>query len=125
MDGIVVEGKRRGRTLGFPTANIRPSSPLKLVPGRGVYAAGCTIGGTEHGGMLNIGTRPTFDAETEQFIEIHLFDFDEDIYDRQVRLKFYDRIRDERKFAGREELIGQLRQDAERCRDLMERTTHE
>ncbi len=121
MDGIVVEGKRRGRTLGFPTANIRPSSPLKLIPLKGVYAAGCILGGTHYGGMLNIGTRPTFETETEQFIEIHLFNFSGEIYGRQVRLRFYDRIRDERRFAGREELIDQLRLDAEACRTLLDR----
>lgn len=115
LDGIVGSGNRRGRQLGFPTANIKPVFPLKLVPGRGVYATQLTVGGKSYRSMTNIGVRPTFGSDANSLsIETNIFDFDEDIYGLEVRLDFIARIRDEKKFDGVEQLKDQLKIDKHR-----------
>ncbi len=80
--------------------------------------------GSEYPGMLNIGTRPTFTETTELSIEIHLFDFSEEIYGRRVQIRFYDRIRDEKRFVSPETLAQQLRLDAEMCKAIMKNEFH-
>ena len=123
LGGIVVEGNRMGRTLGFPTANIQPSDPLKLVPANGVYLTRVHTLGQDFYGMTNIGTRPTVTGVTEgealsgkvRTVETHIFDFDEEIYGLDIRIAFLRRIRDERRFASLEELRGQLVRDRAVC----------
>jgi len=112
FDGIVGSGKKIGRELGYPTANIRPFFPLKIVPGRGVYATQMTVEGKTYKSMTNIGLRPTFggDGETE-YIETNIFDFNEDIYGLEVRLEFIAKLRDEKKFDTVQQLIDQLNID--------------
>ncbi len=112
VHGHVVEGKRLGRKIGFPTANIESSDVHKLIPGYGVYAVQILFDGKKFNGMLNIGTRPTFNNNADnRSIEVNIFDFDGDVYNREITLVFADKIRDERKFGGVEALVEQLKKD--------------
>lgn len=111
--GTVVEGRRVGRQLGFPTANLRPSHPDLLIPACGVYAVRAEVEGNSYGAMLNIGRRPTLDNGNDCSIEAHLFDFSGILYGKQLRLHFVDRLRDEMKFESLEALKQQLKADAQ------------
>lgn len=112
LHGTVVEGQRVGRKLGFPTANIVASDPHKLIPGYGVYAVEVLISGKRYGGMLNIGSRPTFNKNADnRSIEVHIFDFSGDLYNKEITLIFVGKIRDEQKFSGVEALAEQLKKD--------------
>lgn len=114
LNGKVVEGQKLGRTIGFPTANIESSDIHKLIPGYGVYAVEVEIDGKIFMGMLNIGTRPTFNQNADQrSIEVNIFDFDDEIYGKEVTLTFVGKIRDEKKFPGKEALVQQLHLDKE------------
>ena len=115
LTGAVVAGNRLGRTIGFPTANMKLYEPLKLVPGRGVYAVDVDVLGRQFRGMTNIGTRPTVGGLTTS-IETHILDFDEDIYGLPLRVTFLRRLRDEVRFPSLEELKAQLEKDREACR---------
>ncbi len=114
--GTVVPGDKRGRLLGFPTANIEPESRLKALPGRGVYAASVAIDDQCYQGMANIGIRPTFGGKIET-IEIHIFSFSEEIYDKNVEIRFHTKLRDEKRFDGMEALIAQLHEDQKQAID--------
>ncbi|WP_445666010.1 bifunctional riboflavin kinase/FAD synthetase [Fodinibius sp. AD559] len=118
LNGTVVHGDKRGKKIGFPTANIKPEHVNKIIPKDGVYAVKVRINGDWFNGMMNIGTRPTFDGE-RQTLEVHLFDFDGDIYGKEVQVRFFSRIRDEKKFSGKEELIVQLKEDKKQTRQLL------
>lgn len=112
LEGQVVMGNQLGRKLGYPTANINPQSPYKLIPRDGVYAVHIEYKGSLYEGMLNIGVRPTIDsANPIKIIEAHLFGVDMDLYNEEVVIHFRKRIRDERKFSGLDELKNQLRKD--------------
>ncbi|MGM0620155.1 MAG: bifunctional riboflavin kinase/FAD synthetase [Bacteroidota bacterium] len=114
LHGTVVEGQRVGRKMGFPTANIEASDPHKLIPGYGVYAVEIILSGEKYGGMLNIGTRPTFNNNADnRSIEVHIFNFSGDIYNKEITLIFAAKIRDEKKFSGPEALVEQLKKDKE------------
>ncbi len=115
MSGSVVKGHHRGRTIGFPTANIQPENKRKVIPANGVYQVEAELNGDFYHGMMNIGIRPTFDGDTEVVPEVHLFNFNRDIYGNTMKVRFVRRIREERKFSGREELAEQLRRDREQC----------
>ena len=117
LTGVVVAGNRLGRTIGFPTANLKLYEPLKLVPGRGVYAVEVEVFGQCWRGMTNIGLRPTVGG-TYTTIETHILDFDEDIYGLPLTISFLRRIRDEVHFASLDELRSQLEKDREICRLL-------
>ena len=119
LNGTVVSGHRVGHRLGYPTANLRPDHPDKLVPANGVYAVRVEMGGEQHGGMLNIGCRPTLDNGDDRSIEVHIFDFDRDIYEEPLRLRFVQRIRAERRFGSLDELVAQLHRDADAIRALL------
>lgn len=123
LTGTVIHGDQRGRTIGYPTANIIVSNPRKVVPMQGVYAVQVTILGetTAHGGMMNIGQRPTFDGDGIH-LEVHLFDYDGDLYERELRVEFVERIRDESKFSGVEALVEQLSRDATRSKAALAET---
>ena len=110
LNGRVVHGDKRGKTIGFPTANIMPQHPRKIIPKKGVYAVWVRVEDVYYAGMMNIGVRPTFDGEGET-LEVHLFDFDREIYGMEVQIQFVDRIRDEQSFSGVDELIDQLKKD--------------
>ena len=112
LSGKVIEGKQLGRKLGFPTANIETMEDHKLVPGDGVYAVFVQTGGKIYKGMLNVGIRPTVNYNADhKSIEVHIFDFDSDIYNTEITLYFEKKIRDEQKFAGIVELKEQLIKD--------------
>lgn len=115
LSGEVVTGNQLGRTLGFPTANLRIFSPLKLIPAAGVYAVKASDGVKMHNGMLNIGYRPTLTHDTELSVEVHLLGFAGDLYGKQIDVHFVQRIRDEKRFSGKDELVAQLQSD----RDLV------
>jgi len=112
LHGTVVNGKRLGRKLGFPTANIEASDKFKIIPGYGVYAVKVELNDVDYNGMLNIGTRPTFNNNADnRSIEVNIFDFEGDIYGKEITLKFVGKIRDEQKFNSIEMLINQLEKD--------------
>ena len=112
VTGKVVEGSRIGRQIGFPTANIKVEDTLKLIPSLGVYAVMVDVDNKTYKGTLNIGYRPTIiEQEKQVSIEVHLFDFNEDIYNKEVNLNFVDKLRNEKKFNGIEELKLQLEKD--------------
>jgi riboflavin kinase/FMN adenylyltransferase len=111
LSGTVVRGRDRGKSLGFPTANIVPLHQDKIIPGDGVYAVRVIFAdGARKDGMLNIGTNPTF-SEKERTIEVNIFDFKDAIYDTTLTVEFHKHIRDEIKFDSKEKLIEQLEQD--------------
>jgi riboflavin kinase/FMN adenylyltransferase len=119
IDGFVVEGDRRGRTIGFPTANLATEN--ELLPPHGVYATTITIDGVVRSSVTNVGTRPTVDGSGRVSIETHVFDFDQDIYGKPCRVGFVQRIRDERRFESLDALKVQIAADAERARLLFSR----
>jgi riboflavin kinase/FMN adenylyltransferase len=111
LTGTVVKGKGRGKSLGFPTANILPDNAEKIVPGNGVYAASIKFSDNSgYNGMNNIGYNPTFDGRSRS-IEINIFDFYRDIYGESVTIEFFKRIRDEIKFDSADSLIKQIKSD--------------
>lgn len=109
LHGVVVSGKRLGRTIGFPTANMQLYEPLKLIPAEGVYLTKIETLGKEFFGMTNINS----------LVETHIFDFDEMIYGLDIKVSFLKRIRGEIQFPGMEELRKQLAEDERVCRELM------
>jgi riboflavin kinase/FMN adenylyltransferase len=111
VEGTVVEGDQRGRELGFPTANIVPDDRL-AIPGHGVYAA--FADGVP--AAVNVGVRPTFETGRGVLIETYLIDREEDLYGRTLRVAFVTRLRGEKRFAGAEELVAQMRLDVEDAR---------
>src|SRR5436190_9508145 len=118
VDGTIVEGRRRGRELGFPTANLETQN--ELVPPNGVYATIMTIDGVVHGGVTNIGMRPTF-GETTPTIETHVLDYSGNLYGHAVRLAFVQRLRDERRFEDVDALRAQIDADKRRAERLFTR----
>jgi len=120
VSGEIVHGDGRGRHIGIPTANIEPWKE-KLIPKIGVYAAFAQLEGCRHKAVVNIGHRPTFyDNPALQTIEVHLLDFDKDIYGSHLSLNFIERIRDEVKFNSADELMGQIRKDIMDAREVLE-----
>ena len=115
--GTVVPGDARGRSIGFPTANIAVPSAL-VRPASGVYAVTSDIKGARYLGVCNVGTRPTFGGGDET-IEIHFLDFDTDLYDTELRVEFVDRLRNEQRFTSAESLIVQIRADIARARIIL------
>ena len=110
ITGTVIKGKQLGRTIGFRTANISIAEDYKLIPANGVYVASSIIDNKKVFGMMNIGNNPTVGGTT-QSIEVNFFDFDEDIYDQEIRVNIHYRIRDEIKFPSLDALKNQLAED--------------
>jgi riboflavin kinase/FMN adenylyltransferase len=119
LDGTVVAGHKRGRELGFPTANLCTEN--ELVPPVGVYATIANINGIAYPSITNIGTRPTFESGEERVIETHVLGFDTDVYGVKLRLGFVQRLRDEKKFDGADALKAQIQADRDRAKDLFDR----
>ncbi len=111
ISGTVVSGKKIGRTLGFPTANIQVKEQDKLIPKRGVYAVKIEVDNKVYTGMLNIGTRPTVSSNFETNIETHIFDFSDDLYNKEIKIIFKKYIREEKKFPDKAQLQKQLSED--------------
>jgi riboflavin kinase/FMN adenylyltransferase len=112
LNGIIIKGQQLGRSIGFPTANIHITHDYKLIPCDGAYAVLAQIEGHFFKGMLNIGMRPTVNGSS-QTIEVHLFDFEGDLYDKRICVKLKSYLRTEIKFSGLEELQQQLKRDKE------------
>ena len=110
ISGKVIEGKKIGRTLGFPTANIQINESYKLLPKNGVYIVSSEINDILYFGMMNIGNNPTL-GENEQSIEVHYFDMSENIYNKKLKISILEHIRDEQKFNSLTELQAQLEKD--------------
>lgn len=119
LRGTVVRGDGRGAALGYPTANLDMSGVPKIIPARGVYAVDVEAVGIRTGGMANIGVRPTFSDGDRETIEINLFDTVTRLYGKTVCVGFVERLRDERKFTGAEELVAQLAEDERRARGIL------
>ncbi|MEJ7818825.1 MAG: bifunctional riboflavin kinase/FAD synthetase [Rubrobacteraceae bacterium] len=117
LRGGVVSGERRGRQLGFPTANVLPE-PGIVVPARGVYAGYVDVRGERYIACTNVGLAPTFER-SESKVEAHLLDFEGDLYGLVVDVGFVEKVRDEKKFSGIEELRGQISRDVEVAREVM------
>ncbi len=119
IDGVIVKGAQRGRTIGFPTANLETEN--ELLPPNGVYATTMTIGGVIHASVTNVGVRPTVDPSGRVTVETHVFDLDRDLYGQAVRLGFVQRLRDERAFESLDALKAQIAADSTRARVLFDR----
>jgi riboflavin kinase/FMN adenylyltransferase len=120
LDGTIVAGKKLGRIIGFPTANIKPGNPDKLIPMDGVYAVEVVFGNKRHKGVMSIGFNPTVEKERrERTIEVNIFDFDNEVYGLPVTIIFRHRLRDELKFDDLETLAGQIALDKKRAMDLL------
>lgn len=113
VEGVVVEGMKIGRGIGFPTANMRLYEPLKVLPSDGVYAVWVQTSGKTYRGITNIGIRPTVGINNERTIETHILDFDEDIYGLSIKLEFVAKMRDEVTFSSLDDLKAQLHKDKE------------
>jgi riboflavin kinase / FMN adenylyltransferase len=120
ISGTVVHGDKRGRTIGYPTANIAIHNKYKLIPSNGVYAIKANFMGTTYGGMMNIGVRPTVHADGQQSIEAHLFNFNKTIYDEYISIQLVQKIRDEKKFENLEDLIAAIKLDEIMCKKILD-----
>ena len=109
--GKVVHGEKKGRLLGFPTANLQVMDYDKLIPAKGVYVVNVKVGAHQYRGMMNIGTRPTITDNDLVSLEVHILKLDQDLYGQYLTVEFLDRIRDEKKFSSLDELIAQLNSD--------------
>jgi riboflavin kinase/FMN adenylyltransferase len=118
MRGTIAHGDKRGRTLGYPTANLVPD-PRLVVPDHGIYACRAEIDGERYVAAVNVGVRPTFKTGRGLLVEAYLLDFEADVYDRELRLDFLDRLRGERRFDSVDELVEQMGRDVEQTRRLV------
>lgn len=119
ISGRVEEGMQKGTEIGFPTANIRLNSSFKLIPQNGVYAVWVYVNDKKYGGMLNIGYNPTF-INKQWSIEVHIFEFSNNIYNQEITLEFVEKTRDEISFNHVTELIEQLNKDEKEIRKILE-----
>ncbi len=123
LSGLVVRGDGRGRRLGFPTANLAVSTEEKCIPGNGIYAVGVGVRGGTVTGACSIGRRPTFGSGART-IEVHLIDFEDDIYGDRLEVSFHTRLRDEVAFSDPKALIGQMERDVEDVQRIMSQEEH-
>ena len=117
VSGKVVSGEGRGKGLGFPTANLQVAED-KVIPKNGVYAVDIVMAGNQMKGVVNIGNKPTFGDQLTSTIEVHILDFDDDLYSKQMRVVFKDRIRDEIRFDSSDLLRAQIAKDARLASDM-------
>jgi riboflavin kinase/FMN adenylyltransferase len=117
LQGRVIRGNARGRTLGFPTANLEIPRD-RMIPGNGIYATWAHVGEKRHMAATNVGTRPTFD-EKERIVEAFILDYSGDLYDSEITVEFVKRLRDELRFETVEALVAQMRQDVEQTRQIL------
>lgn len=121
LKGKVVAGDKRGRTLGFPTANLDIVDENKLIPATGVYSVEVVLKSAKYKGVMNIGRRPTFNSNSDEIVkEVHLIDFSGDIYGEDITIKIIDRIREEKKFESKDELIRQIFVDKNRSIEILD-----
>jgi len=120
----VVEGDKRGRSIGFPTANLYYDSTLKLTPASGVYVASVVVDGKQYYGMVNIGVRPTFTTNGHRLVEVHILDFEGDLYGKTITVAFIKRLRREQKFNSVDDLVAQLQHDRLDSRKIVSSIIH-
>lgn len=120
LAGVVKKGKQLGATIGFPTANIMPINDYKLIPAVGVYAVKVTWANQTFLGMMNIGYNPTIQNSDDLQLEVHILDFQQDIYGESITITFVDRIRNEQKFDNLEALQQQLRYDKIQALEMLQ-----
>jgi riboflavin kinase/FMN adenylyltransferase len=109
ISGTIVGGRQIGRSIGFPTANIKPDYQYKLIPSNGVYAVEVQLDGRRHKGMLSIGSNPTVNIDSSaRSIEVNILDFDNNIYGKSITVIFKKRLREEIKFDNKEQLVQQM-----------------
>ena len=119
LRGKVESGEHIGHRLGFPTANVQPDNPFKVIPASGAYAVWVTLGdGQQRAAMMNIGTRPTFDGHNRT-LEVNILDFNGDLYGQAVTITFVERLREERRFDSPEALVEQLNEDQEQAKRIL------
>lgn len=118
LEGYVERGAGRGAGLGFPTANLRVA-PKLLLPKIGVYAGWIVVGDRRMPAAINVGVNPTFEERAEPIVEVHVLDFDGDLYGEVVEVEFTHRLRDERRFDSADALVEQMKQDVDRARELL------
>lgn len=118
LSGKVVSGYKIGQTIGFPTANLQPENPEKLIPSNGVYAVTIQTEDDLYDGMLNIGCRPTINNGETISIEVNIFNFDQNLYNQRITIRFIQRIRNEIQFQGIDALIEQLKRDKQTVEDI-------
>lgn len=117
LSGLVIEGDRRGRELGFPTANVAVGLPCPSGVFAGIY---CRPDGPAYKAAISIGSRPTFYPDADApLVEAHLLDFDGDLYGERAQIRLVVRLRGQRRFSGVDDLCSQLRRDVDRCRKLL------
>ena len=116
LEGKIIEGDKRGRLLGFPTANIEAFS--NATPPAGIYAVIAEIDGIKYKAVANLGYAPTFDRN-RLVLEVHIFDFSGDIYGKEMKVHFVKKLRNEKKFSGAEDLIEQIKKDVEEARRVL------
>jgi riboflavin kinase/FMN adenylyltransferase len=125
LTGNVIEGRKLGRSLGFPTANIKPADMFKLIPADGVYAVEVLTGKEKLPGMLSIGFNPTVNKNrADKSVEVHIFDFDKELYGQTITVIFRFRLRDEKRFENTEQLTGQMKLDKESVMRLLAEQHH-
>ena len=124
LTGIVIAGKKLGRQLGMPTANLEVDSKLKLIPAIGIYSVLVNVDGEEFGGVMNIGTNPTVTNDESLKLEVNIFDFDSDIYGRKIEVQFVDYLRSEEKFSNLEELKQQMLIDRNNSQETLKEIFH-
>lgn len=122
LNGNVVHGDKRGKEIGFPTANLQPDNPAKVIPREGVYAVWVRVNRKFYPGMMNIGRKPTFDGKVTA-LEVHIIDFNEDIYGKDLQVQFVSRMRDEKKFEGVDALKMQLSRDREDVLEILKKSS--
>ncbi len=115
ISGRVIKGEGRGRQIGFPTANLQFLEE-RIIPGKGVYITKTIIDGIEYNSVTNVGNNPTFNDSEKLFLETHLIDFEKDIYGEEITVKFFEKIRNEKKFNSIDELVSQISIDSETAR---------
>jgi len=123
ISGKVQNGRRIGNTLGFPTANIQPESYL-TIPQKGVYITKTLIDGILYEGITNVGSNPTISEQDFISIETHIFDFDEDIYGKDIEVFFISKVRNEKKFKSKDELVQQVKKDIQAAKNFFDKNAH-
>lgn len=119
IKAMVIEGKKLGRTIGYPTANLWIEDTDKLIPANGVYFVDVMAGGKKYYGMMNIGTNPTTDSDNTVKLEVNIFNFSESLYGQSIRVSFLKRLRDELKFDSLNALVEQIKLDEATCLNLI------
>ncbi len=116
IEGVVVEGEKRGREIGFPTVNLKTN--WELLPKNGVYATYVNLDNKIHQSITNIGFRPTF-GENQLLIETHIFDYSNDLYGKSIKVNFVKRLRDEKKFDAVDSLVRQIHNDVNNVKEIL------